>query len=551
VELFVARAGEVHPGFALDAPGDIAAVVGLCQQLDGIALAIELAAARMVSMSVQDVLARLSDRFRLLAGARRGLDRHQTLRQAVAWSYDLLDSDEKAVLGRCSVFAGGFDLPAAVHICDGFDEYMVLDGLDSLVRKSLVTVEVVDGHARYALLETIRQFAQEQLAATDDIGRVRDAHAAYFAKRAVANFDRWDGPDQPATLDWVDREFANLRAGFRWAADQADLDTATAIAAHTAAVAFSLLRYEPVGWAEELLDAATSADVAQLPRLYTAASACAFTGRAEIAVRYAQAATAMQGDPRYDPFDPAWNSMYEATALAYAGRIDRHLEMCADLAAQPGLAHVFGLCGLTAVLPVVGRAEEARAMAEETLSAALARRNPWYIAFAYAAYGMVFTDTDPQRAMRASRDGLDYSRQHRLPFWEAATAYLVAGHEALHGELDQALALFDTAIDIYQRSGDQSNLALTLAYLAVFFDRIQQPQIAATLYGASSRHTSIGMAIALPDVVEHLREVLGDNLFDDCAAAGAAMELGEAVVYARTHIQLAQRQTAHPDTGRP
>jgi predicted ATPase/class 3 adenylate cyclase len=548
VELFLARAGEVNPGFTLDAPADVEAVVGLCQRLDGIALAIELAAARMVSMSVQDVLDRLTDRFRLLAGGRRGLERHQTLRQAVAWSYDLLDSDEKEVLGRCSVFAGGFDLPAAVHVCEDFDEYAALDTLDSLVRKSLVTVSVVDGHARYGLLETIRQFAEEQLAATEEVGSVRDAHAAYFAAQVVACFDLWDGPDQPVALDWVEREFANLRAGFRWATDQADLDTAVAIAAHTAALAFSLLRYEPTGWAEELLDAATAADVAQLPRLYATASGCAFTGRPEVAVGYAQAATAIQANPRYDPFEPYWSSIYEASALAYTGRVDRFLEISADLAAQPGTAHVLGLGGLVSILPVVGRGKEARAMAEETLSAAIVHGNPFFIAFAYLGCGRAFTDTDPERALRAAHIGLEYCRQHRIRFWEAATTYVAAGLEALHGDLDQALALFDTAIDIYQRGGDQAGLVMTLAELAVFFDRIQQAQVAATLFGAISRSTFIAMAPAVPDV-EHLRSVLGETLFDECAAAGAAMEAGDDVRYARSQIRLAQRQTTDPSTG--
>ena len=149
----------------------------ICRRLDGIALAIELAAARMVSMSPQDVRDRLDDRFRLLAGGRRGLERHQTLRHAVAWSYDLLDDDERSVLGRCAVFAGGFDLAAATHLLRRLDEYTVLDVVDSLVRKSLVTVEQLGGHARYGMLETIRQFAEEQLAATDTHREVRDRHA--------------------------------------------------------------------------------------------------------------------------------------------------------------------------------------------------------------------------------------------------------------------------------------------------------------------------------------------------------------------------------------
>ena len=142
VALFVERAEAVNPAFELDDDADaMAAVIEICRRLDGIALAIELAAARMVSMSAQDVRDRLGDRFRLLAGSRRGLERHQTLHHAVAWSYDLLDDDERTVLQRCSVFAGGFDVAAATAISRHVDEYAVLDVLDSLVRKSLVTVE--------------------------------------------------------------------------------------------------------------------------------------------------------------------------------------------------------------------------------------------------------------------------------------------------------------------------------------------------------------------------------------------------------------------------
>jgi predicted ATPase len=146
--LFVERAQAVNPAFELDDDSDAAAVIETCRRLDGIALAIELAAARTVAMSVQDVRDHLGDRFRLRSGARRGLERHQTLRQAVQWSYDLLGDDERSVLHRCSVFAGGFDLAAATHLCDMADEYAVLDVLESLVRKSLVTVERVGRHAR-------------------------------------------------------------------------------------------------------------------------------------------------------------------------------------------------------------------------------------------------------------------------------------------------------------------------------------------------------------------------------------------------------------------
>ena len=131
----------VNPAFDRGDAATMAAVAEICSRLDGIALAIELAAARMVAMSPQDLRDRLGDRFRLLSGARRGLERHQTLRHALSWSYDLLDEDERMLLTHCSVFAGGFDGAAAAHLVDDADDYAVLDGLESLVRKSLVTVD--------------------------------------------------------------------------------------------------------------------------------------------------------------------------------------------------------------------------------------------------------------------------------------------------------------------------------------------------------------------------------------------------------------------------
>ncbi|HEY4333366.1 MAG TPA: adenylate/guanylate cyclase domain-containing protein, partial [Ilumatobacteraceae bacterium] len=134
VELFMERARAVVPDFALSNPADGDAVMEICRRLDGIALAIELAAARMVSMTPVEVLARLNDRFRLLSGSRRGLERHQTLRHAVQWSYDLLTPDEHAVLGSCAVFAGGFDVGAVSAVSAALDDYAMLDVLDSLVR---------------------------------------------------------------------------------------------------------------------------------------------------------------------------------------------------------------------------------------------------------------------------------------------------------------------------------------------------------------------------------------------------------------------------------
>jgi predicted ATPase len=552
VELFVARAQAVLPGFGLGDPDDAAAVVEICQRLDGIALAIELAAARMVAMSPQDVRDRLGDRFRLLSGPRRGLERHQTLRQAVGWSYDLLDEDERMVLNRVSVFAGGFDLAAAVAVVgqDRGDEYALLDLVDSLVRKSLIVVERTGGHARYDMSETIRQFAQEQLAPTGTISEIRDRHARYFAGLAVSHWDMWDGPGQRTALDWMDIEFANLRAGFRWAADQDDLATATAIAAHTAMLCQTLQRFEPVGWAEEILEAARAADLPQLPRLYTAASLCSFTGRAEAAVGHAQAARALETDPRYDGFDPAWSHSAEAQAHMVAGRLDRFMEISANLATQAGPAQIMGGCGLLVSLPSAGRTEEARAIAEDTLAAARAHANPWCIGLALMGSGRAFAQADPARALRILRDGLVYAEEHRLLLFEATIALEAAALEAVHGDLGQALALFDAALDSLHRAGNLASLGGVLANLAVFFDRLDQPDIAATLYGASSTNQAVSLwVLDLPAVMDSLRAALGDAAFDQCAATGAAMDLADAVGYARHHIELARRQAANPDSG--
>src|SRR6185369_6106444 len=192
-----------------------------CRRLDGIPLAIELAASRMASMTAGEMRDRLDHRFRLLVGSRRGLARHQTLRHAVAWSYDLLDDTEKTVLDRCSVFAGGFDLQSACAVVgpEGVDDYAVLDLLDALVRKSLLVADRSSGRTRFSMLETIRQFAEEKLAASGEGTDARNAHAGYFAENEADVLALWDSPRQPEAYAWFTVELANLRSAFRWATD--------------------------------------------------------------------------------------------------------------------------------------------------------------------------------------------------------------------------------------------------------------------------------------------------------------------------------------------
>src|ERR1700736_5369244 len=234
VSLFVERAQGIAPGFSMLDGDEAAAVTEICQRLDGIPLAIELAASRMASMTAGEMRDRLDHRFRLLVGSRRGLERHHTLRHAVAWSYDLLADTEKTVLDRCSVFAGGFDLQSACAVAgsDDLDEYAILEVLDALVRKSLLLAVRSGGRTRFSMLEKIRPFAEEQLVARGEASEIRAAHAHYFAGRETDIMDLWDSLRQREAYDWFTVELANLRAAFRWAADHGDLDAGAAITAY-------------------------------------------------------------------------------------------------------------------------------------------------------------------------------------------------------------------------------------------------------------------------------------------------------------------------------
>jgi predicted ATPase len=548
VTLFAERAKEVTARFSLDDQRDASAVVEICRRLDGIALAIELAAARMVSMAPAEVLERLTDRFRLLAGSRRGLERHQTLRQAVGWSFDLLSNDERDVLCSCSVFADGFDLGSATRVCGGvWDEYAVLDILDSLVRKSLISAERVGIHTRYRILETIRQYAEDRLLTRSE--EVRDRHARYFAGAALAHWELFDGPGQRVALDWVDAEFGNLRAGFRWSTDRDDVDTAIAIAAHTAMLGLWLQRFEAVGWAEELLATDAAADSAQQPRLYTAASLCSYMGRPGDGLDYARSAQETGGEAGRDPFDHGWSRFHEALALRFCGAVEGWMDVCGQMAKEQGLERVLGLSGLLYGLPNVDRTDEARAIADETLVVVRAYGNPFIIAFAMDGYARAYAATEPDRALAVLRQGLEYVREHRLPFLEAFLTRDTAALEAWHGEFDEALALFERNIDSLQRAGDVAHLTSTLGYLVVLLERIDQPLAAATVYGTTTRQATVNRVSDLAVVVDRLQATLGSAQFRECLATGVAMNTAEAAQFARQQIRLARQSTIAPTSG--
>jgi non-specific serine/threonine protein kinase len=214
VRLFVERARAAVPAFAPSAE-NAPALVEICRRLDGIPLAIELAAARVRVFSAAQIAARLDDRFRLLtAGPRTALPRQQTLRATVDWSYDLLAEPERALLRRLSVFAGGwtFEAAEAVAAGDGIQTHAVLDLMAQLVDKSLVIAEEQRGAVRYRLLETIRAYARDRLLEAGEAERTRDRHLAYFLGLAEEAEPRLRGAEERVTLDRLEAEHANLQA---------------------------------------------------------------------------------------------------------------------------------------------------------------------------------------------------------------------------------------------------------------------------------------------------------------------------------------------------
>ncbi len=532
VSLFVERARAVQPGFTLGNDGEF--VIDICKRLDGIALAIELAAARMVSMNPRELSERLTDRFRLLSGSRRGLERHQTLRHAVQWSYELLEEDERALLNRCCVFADGFDLAAVAHVCgdEGVDEYGVLDGLDSLVRKSLMTAELSQGKTRYALLETIRQFAEEQLAQGGLVDDARARHADYFAQQSIDWFRIWGGPRQRDALEWVEAEFANLRSAYEWSADNDKLAVAADIAAHAAILGIPLQVFEPTGWCEELIPAARAAELPQLGRLYGAAVLCGYAGRKDEAVEYGRAAVALQHDDRYESFDPSWNEFWAAVAVIVAGGdVASNLGPSEAILNRPGPERAIGLFGLFYLLPACGRTDEAIDIATEAQAAAEAYVNPFWIGWLYAGY-RAFGESDPEHARCSFQKGLAYAREQMLPFVENRILQELAWLEALHGTPEQALDLFDQVLDAFHRAGNHTDLRATLCYVSMLFERMGRTESAATAFGTSQMSADswvVGMSSALGRV----SDALGVERFEELVAVGAAMELTAAMHFAR------------------
>jgi predicted ATPase len=551
VSLFVERAQGMAPGFSMADGDEAAAVTEICQRLDGIPLAIELAASRMASMTASEMRDRLDHRFRLLVGSRRGLERHHTLRHAVTWSYDLLADTEKTVLERCSVFAGGFDLQSACAIAgsDDRDEYAILEVLDALVRKSLLLAVRSGGRTRYSMLETIRQFAEEQLVAGGAASEIRAAHSRYFARREADIMALWDSPRQRAAYDWFTVELANLRTAFRWAADQGDLDAAATMATYAGFLGLWVQTLEPIAWAEELIEPAGAVDHSRLAFLHAIASQCFRTGRIEAAVGYSDAGQIVVGRSR-DALPHGSEGLLGMSYLVI-GQPERSAEWCRAQLASRHDTHIFIRSWLVYALAVVaGSGGEAMDAADGLIEAAEATGNPSWLAGALGAYGVAFRDADPVGALNALRRGLVIAQDSGNRTQASLLALNLARLEAEHvGALGDTLAAFDHLTLVIRNcynAGDTTAIRWPLAVLAILFDRLARYEPAATVAGFALSPLSSAAFPEITTAITHLRDVLGEATYESLARKGETMTTAAMVAYAYDQIDQARTELEHP-----
>ena len=522
---------------------ELHAVEEVCRRLDGIPLAIELAASRMESMTATELRDRLDRRFKLLIGSRRGLERHQTLRHAVAWSYDLLNEAEKGILDRCSVFVGGFDLQSACAVVgsEDTDDFAVLDVLDALVRKSLLIADRSSGQTRFAMLETIRQFAEEQLVVRGDATEARAAHARYFAGRMDDVLALWDSPQQRDAYRWFTVETANLRAAFRCATDSGDLDTAVAIATYGAFLGGIWLGiYEPIAWVEELIEPARAIDHPRLAFLYVMASLCWQPGRIEDGLRYSEAGQALLNSGGGEvPFGVG--GFLGGVHLA-AGQPDKCVEIAR--AHVPDDADSLANATYVLALAAAGLHDEAIAGAIALTRATEGSGNPCVLTMGLLAYGYALWEAEPDRALEALRRGLAVAQDSGNRSNQSHLAMSLFRLEAEYGEPLAALDYCATAVRNYHDAGNTSQLRAVSALLVAFLDRLGHHQPAAVIAGFAVSALTTATISELGAATTHLRTVLCDALYERLAREGADMTTAAMVAYVYDQIDEVRTELA-------
>ena len=497
--LFCARAEAVEPAFALT-DGNAPAVGELCRRLDGIPLAIELAAARVRAMTPADLIERLDRRFSLLtAGPHREQGRHRTLHAVVAWSYDLLGEAEARLFDRLSVFAGSFSLSAAEQVCAGdpVAEADVAGVLAELVDKSMVVVERADDRVRYRLLDTLRDYGAARLVETGDDRRYRDAHAAHCVSVAEALGPRVRGADEGPVLAEIDAAVDDLRVAHAWLMAAGDVDGALRLPTALRDYVEHRQRDEVATWAERALELPEAHGHPEYPAaLATVAHAASRRGELDSARRCAETALAA-AEP--GPLATLWALQALASAALYEGRLDEVLALAdrhAVVAEQTGEVYHRAMTSMARVLGYLYRGDVHTAAAHAVEYRRLAERsgNRGLRASALYSHGEALLDVDPTAAAPLLEEAIETATGVDSHTQGIAMVSL-ASLRARGGEVEPALALFRDVIAHWRRLGDHTHQLTALRNLVDLLVRIDADDAAAVLYGAvtAASHPSFGV----------------------------------------------------------
>jgi predicted ATPase len=514
VTLFADRARAVDPSFNVGEHNRVA-VAEICQRLDRMPLALELAAARVRSLTVQEIARRLGDRFRLLRGGARGsVERHRTLRAAIQWSYDLLDRKDQAVFARLSVFAGGFTVDAAAAVCgdDAMDDLDAIDVLDALVSRSMVIADRSRATTRYSLLETLRQFGEDKLVAAGETSARRARHAQHMLAVAETGRIQLSTPHAARAMTDFGDEWDNLRSAFEWFAAVGDVDAALRLVVACHWYAFFSYHYELLGWAERAISLAGSQD----HELWTAAAGTAAmlrwatgdrAGTEALATEAVHTEEVRGSPPRLEPAG--------ALAMFYAGsgqtqRASDALTVAERIAEREGDPVELGLTRFARVM-AHWMADPAAIgdLGEDAVRDAEATGNPHQLAFAYAGLlAVAVIRRDRERAGDAferARHWADMANNRYIMF--AAPSFLAMLHE---DEPREALSLVRGVVAAAIDAGFWGNFDTALRRIIIPLVHLGRCRAAALILGGLT-----SLPTATPDtqrVIPRAKAALADAL---------------------------------------
>jgi non-specific serine/threonine protein kinase len=520
VLLFVQRAVALQPEFTLTLDNALL-VAGICCRLDGLPLAIELAAARIRHLPPQEIYDRLENRLHLLTGGARDLPlRQRTLRAAIEWSYNLLDSSERLLFARLAAFRDGCSLEAADAVCSEALSIEVIDGLASLVDKSLVQrKETSDGEARFVLLEMIHEYAHEQLQASGERETLRRQHAVYFGELAERAEAELRLAHQKYWFHLLETEIDNLRAALEWSLESGDRTVGIRIMSGTYLYWIVYGRTdESIHWSQQLLARIDEAAPEYQIRFLRSAAFLIHYKDLETGRRLARRALAIARDYG-DKRQIGWSLWALSTTLGSSSEVEavtqEALALLQESGDQPGLGLVFNSMGEHARLS--GDDKRARSAYVESLAIA------------------------------------EHTGDARRQYYALFNLAFIAQHEGDHQE---AVQVIRRSLALCQDLGVQTDVAQELLSLAGSLGALGEPRRAARLFGAAYTYLERRGALIDPsDQPEHdrnmafVRAQLGEAAFNAAWAEGQEMTLEQAVAYAlsASDSDIASRSASRPD----